>query len=319
MNKERINRLLKQYQAGTLSQEEREEVEQWLDSLKKTDEQTIFLADADVDQMLVNIRQTIQEREASKVRHLRTRAWWRIAASLLAVAIASYFVWYNFSARKNVMEVASTGDLLKVVLHDSSLVWLRGNSKLTYYEKPGDPGRFAELEGEGLFEVKKDADRPFTVQGAGMTARVLGTSFNLKTGKNSIELKVISGKVNLSSAIDTQGIDVTPNQKVTYSGNSENAIVAMTTEEVASVTASTEYNMKFNRTNMAEVMRRVQGKFNVAVKADNELLKGCSVTADLTDQSLHETMRMLAGVLEFEYEIKNGAVTLRGGGCQPGS
>lgn len=314
MNKQRIKRLLEGYQKGTLTEVEHNQVEQWLNSLRKEDEDNITLTDDEVKQMFADIRQTIKSQ--SKVRNLQPHFWLKIAASALLVVAAAYTLWQYAGARKNLIEVTSAGVVRKVVLSDSSLVWLRGNSRLVYYEKRGENGRFAELEGEGFFEIKKDPARPFIIQCADNKVKVLGTSFNLKTTNGTLELKVLTGKVNVSSSTDAEGINVTPKQQLSFSDKRETAIRTLTTDELSVVAESTEYNMKFDHTDMAEVLARVEGKFGVSVKLENSELNKCTVTADLTDQSLFETMRMLAGALEFEYEIGNGVVTIHGGSCQ---
>lgn len=315
MDKKKINRLLEQYQQGTLPQHEQELVEQWLDSLKKEDERKLNLSDTQVQAMLGDIRKRMDAQRSTTVR-FHPAFVLKIAATFLVVALAGYILWTLLIFRKHSVEYATRNEMKKVVLQDSSIVWLQPNSKLAYYEKRGEPGRFAELEGEGFFEVRKDPARPFTIQCDDRKVRVLGTSFNLRTDKGNLELKVVTGRVNVSSATDVQGIDVTPKQQLNYSHTANHEILSLNEIEIARVTSRTEYNMKFDRTSMKDIAAKVRDKFGVMVNMDTVSLNTCTVTADLTDQSLRETIRMLAGVLDFEYEIKNGVVTLKGGGCK---
>src|SRR5690606_14909490 len=95
----------------------------------------------------------------------------------------------------------SEANVEKIILDDGSLVWLRGGTKVLYREKPDERTRYATFEGEeALFEVTKDAERPFIVECGNTRITVLGTSFSIRSTDGVVEVTVLTGRVNLSTA-----------------------------------------------------------------------------------------------------------------------
>lgn len=72
------------------------------------------------------------------------------------------------------------GKEFKIVLEDSTEVWLNSESQLHYPKAFGQDERRVAIVGEAYFKVRKDADRPFYVESNGQVVRVYGTTFNIK-------------------------------------------------------------------------------------------------------------------------------------------
>lgn len=322
MEKSNFNLLLERYLTGQVTEEEKTKIEAWLDSTKakgsgtfvwsKEDEEILFKK---ITANLNNVDEIVAfEPNQQKVPSIYSNRWLRAAAALLLLAVASYVIWVAVYTKSHILHPTVT--LEKMILTDGSIVWLHPKSKLTYREKPDHTERHAELTGEGLFEVAKDASRPFIINCGKITVKVLGTSFDLKAGKDGIELKVLTGRVSLSSQEDKTGIVVEPNKKVIYTGTRGITEITMNDTEVAALTASTEYNMKFSGTAMDKIIGRIEKKFNVHFLVDNKDLFACRITADFTDHSLDNTLQMISEVLDFRYTIEGSTVTVRGGGCK---
>lgn len=99
------------------------------------------------------------------------------------------------------------GGEFKIMLEDSTVVWLNSESTLRYPEVFSDTNRRVQLSGEAYFEVKKDTKRPFLVESDGQTVRVLGTEFNIKAypDDNLTYTTLESGSIALYSADRTSG------------------------------------------------------------------------------------------------------------------
>lgn len=72
------------------------------------------------------------------------------------------------------------GREFKIILEDSTVVWLNSESTLSYPESFGPDSRRVAVTGEAYFEVKPDKERPFYVESGGQQIRVYGTSFNIR-------------------------------------------------------------------------------------------------------------------------------------------
>jgi ferric-dicitrate binding protein FerR (iron transport regulator) len=239
----------------------------------------------------------------------------RIAAGLVIVFLVSYGVWYIANKNPEYRQAVSKNGTEKIILNDGSLAWLRGASRLAYYEKPLEGIRYAELHGEALFEVAKDASHPFIIRCGEATLRVVGTSFSVRMDSNRLEVKVLTGKVHLSSETDTAGIDVEPKEKVIYTGNGRIEKQQLIEREVASITSDTEYDMQFANTRMDQVVERIGKKFNVEISITMRQAGQCRITADFTDHSLESTLHMITEVLDVQYNKNGSTITITGSGC----
>lgn len=72
------------------------------------------------------------------------------------------------------------GAEFKIVLEDSTEVWLNSESVLSYPEMFDAAERRVAVLGEAYFNVRKDAERPFIVDAPGQTVKVYGTAFNIR-------------------------------------------------------------------------------------------------------------------------------------------
>lgn len=317
MEKTNFDQLLERYLTGEVSEQEKIKLEAWLEvrktnasvnlELSKEEEERLF-------QKIISSRDNVKDITTFKTTETKKGGWYlRIAASVLLLIGLTYAGYQLIGINQNGM-LASRDEIQKLILNDGSIVWLRGESSLEYHEKP-DGIRYAELQGEGLFEVAKDPDHPFIIQSSTVTLKVLGTSFDVKIDKERLELKVLTGKVNLSLNPEETGIDVQPNEKVIYKGSGSLEKQQMSREEKESILAHTEYNMQFNNATLAEVVKRLEDKFEITIKLDTQQIGECHITADLTDNGLERSLQLIKEVLNIEFTRQGNTITITGTGC----
>jgi transmembrane sensor len=323
MGKTNFDRLLKRYLTGQVSESERIKIEAWLEVMKTEDTKSLELSKEDEErlfQKIVSQKDNLKEIESFKpfkaVSREISRSGWilRIAASIAAVVLIIYSL-QNFSGGDGLFRYSAKSDIEKVLLNDGTIAWLKKGSSLVYYDKSKDGIRYTELDGEALFEVAKDPAHPFLIKCSGATVKVLGTSFRLKADGNEILLKVLTGKVNLSTRSNAKGIDVDPNQKATVNSKGVIEKHAMQSEEINDVAKGTEYIMGFNDVPLGEVLKRLEGKFEILFRIDNEQSTHCHVTADLTDQSLERSLETLQEILKVTFQKNGNVITVSGAGC----
>ena len=319
MEKSEFDRLLERYLNDNVTEQERLKIEAWLNvaKTKRADDQELDKEAEDrlfrkITGNLDKLDELVTLEPPSRKRADITQWTLRLAAALLVLAIVIYGVRYVQYEYQQTEHVAVGSQVDKLILSDGSLVWLRGDSKLVYYEKPGI--RYSELVGEALFEVAKDPDHPFIIQCGDVRLKVLGTSFSVKAGADEVELKVLTGRVNLSAEKAELTVDVAPNEQVIYHGGAIERHT-LTKDVVEAVTENTEYNMEFSNVPMEEVFRKIERKFNVRVRFANPGIGRCRITADLTDQSLESTLQMVTEVLGVTYSRRGGEVIFAGSGC----
>mgnify|MGYP001032954842 CR=1 FL=1 len=120
------------------------------------------------------------------------------------------------------------GGEFKIMLEDSTEVWLNAESQLIYPENFDGKERRVQVNGEAYFKVKKDSLRPFYVESAGMEVRVYGTEFNVHAYNEdpNIYTTLISGSIALKPINDTKAeLVLTPGHQAIFQKEDQYTVV----------------------------------------------------------------------------------------------
>ena len=142
---------------------------------------------------------------AHTMRVHRHRTWWAAASVVaLVVAVGSLigFGVAQISKPKQCVYTVPYGHTSKVVLPDSSVVWLNAGSRLSCTDFSGASVRQVSLEGEGYFEVRHMDSKPFVVSTKRLRVQVLGTKFNVNAYAPSTDVVLLSGAVSVKANND---------------------------------------------------------------------------------------------------------------------
>lgn len=118
------------------------------------------------------------------------------AAAVLLIVLALSWPLLN---RSEPFYTTKVGEARMLQLADKSRVWMNSDSRLRIvFDKRQ---RRAELiRGEALFEVAKEAHRPFVVEAGGRYVTALGTSFVVRHEPDQTSVTLVEGKVAISSS-----------------------------------------------------------------------------------------------------------------------
>jgi len=253
----------------------------------------------------------------------------KYAASVILFASAG-LGWYSYQKQKTeaviewVSKTTGAGEKVKMILPDSSIVYLGSKSKLSW------PARFIKgslrnvrLEGEAFFEVKHDVSSPFIVYAAHLKTQVLGTSFNIYAypDDQAFSVTVRTGKVAVAEHINgkTKALSIlTPGMSLTYQEKSSR--YAINTERVEDVKSWTENRFVFHKENLGMMLERLERYYNVHFELKNPDLAGCHFNATFNNKSIKQVMeqlRVMSGN-KIKYKINNNknTIALWGEGCQ---
>lgn len=116
------------------------------------------------------------------------------AAGLAAIALIALFV---HGLRPHAYSTA-VGEHQTHRLDDGSIIHLNTASKVTV-DFSSAHRRLELLEGEALFVVARDAQRPFTVRTGDALIRALGTQFNVRQRARTTDVTVVEGAVQVTA------------------------------------------------------------------------------------------------------------------------
>jgi len=125
--------------------------------------------------------------------------WLGIAATVVLAVSTATWVWVGQGGLESgQLYRTELGEQRSIALDDGSMITLNTLSELrvTFTEQSRE---VALLSGEALFDVAKDAARPFTVDAGSMQLTVVGTRFNVYRQREQTVLTVVEGKVEVAA------------------------------------------------------------------------------------------------------------------------
>lgn len=186
------------------------------------------------------------------------------------------------------------GNQYQLLLADGSKVWLNSASSLRFPTSFAGKVREVELDGEGYFEVAKNAAKPFHVKTRTQDIEVLGTHFNVNGYRDEevIKTTLIEGKVRVKSAGSIPTADppaggqafrlpasviLQPGQQAIASNNS--TTIRVTDDiDIDQVMAWKNGWFEFDNTDLKMIMRQVSRWYDVDIiyetKTGNEKYGG---------------------------------------------
>lgn len=163
----------------------------------------------DIDQLVAQARDNVkwldhESPRAARTHHVPARvrqafaSRWVAALAMLAVGLTAWLVVQDDSLKYR----TDVGEQRIVKLQDGSIVTLNTRSRIKV--RIDDHQRSIELtDGEALFDVAPDAQRPFQVFSGEAVVRAVGTQFNVYRQEQGTTVGVLEGIVELSSRGNT--------------------------------------------------------------------------------------------------------------------
>lgn len=316
------NTLLLKYLQQELSDNEAEQVEQWIqESPENRREMEEFystwmiarsaneMESVDVEASLADLKERIRTRN-KWYRHLNISLSVKIAASLIGFILLGGGIWWFTTAHNTEYIVMTEQDnRAHTILPDGSHVWLNKESKLTYSKKIFNKDRSVSLSGEAYFEVAHDDSHPFVVDCRGIKINVLGTHFNVRSLPN--EQKVTStlyqGSIKMTSGEEEYLLQ--PGQSLTLYLNKHKP------RWTAAKSASPIWHQNeivYNRSALQNITDTLEQLYNVRVVYLSPALRKETYTCRFsTTDSLKSILEVLALTNHFSYTIKEDVIYLK--------
>lgn len=157
------------------------------------------------------------------------RAWWPIGASIAAALALVVVLWPGLKPDVPIQTYAASDRIESVQLPDGSSVRLDLEAAIDATFGPGR--RDIELrQGRAMFDVARDASRPFVVDAGVGTVTALGTRFQVQRNGDRVSVTLLEGAVGIATAGhgDARSLRLVPGQTAHYAPQTQSWTVEAT-------------------------------------------------------------------------------------------
>ena len=190
------------------------------------------------------------------------------------------------------------GSKCLVTLEDGTRVWLNARSTLRYPVKFTGGERHVELNGEGLFDVTHNPERPFVVKAGKTTMTVRGTKFNVRdfAGESLASTTLLEGCVEVGNQSGT--VTLEPGMQSQTRGAAD----PLTVREVDAGTyaAWTQDKLAFYSADLEEVLTDIRSWYRVETQINVNPAEYTLTGKIPRDYSLAKVIELLETITDLE-------------------
>ena len=235
-------------------------------------------------------------------------AYYWAAACVIALLSASVFL-YTHSGKENkellTLQNTDSGNILVKTLDDGSTIYLTSNASLSYPKSFSPNQREVSLQGEALFDIAKNPEKPFLIQTDRVTVKVLGTAFNVKSSVDGhFELAVKRGRVRVTEKEGGNFIEVTAGQSVSFVGKHLVKYTNMDKRIFDHYTAK----MRFKDETLENIVHVINQNNDSFVVLKGNQLKTSRLNVQFYKNSVDEMTQIISLALNLKREIRQDTI-----------
>jgi transmembrane sensor len=333
---ERHLNLIARRLAGESTEEENQELQEWLD---RSPENALLLHRIEEAWRMGQFRVTVTGQEKA-FRNISARlglnsghervtqkkksplVWWYSIAAVFILSMCVAGLWWYAKpegGKKNLAVVDEVvirsnpkGQKSTILLPDGSTVRLNSESYIEYHET-FDKGREVRLVGEAFFKVVHDAAHPFIVRSGDVSVRVLGTSFNVQAFpyEESMSVAVVTGRVlveNESPKFDKKQGVLLP--KEMFRIDHKTGAFEKTMYDSEEMLAWKDGILAFRQASFSEIVDRLERWYGVkfVMKRKKPITDG--FTGHYKNPSLKLVLEGMSFSSEFKFKIEGDTVLI---------
>lgn len=305
-----MNSNIKKYLTGKSSHDEQKELLNWIRKEKNLKEfqqvkeewKTEMRNEAMPTELASNwksVQNRMMEQLQQEVgRKQRTLNFFRYAAVFL-VLIAVPALIYTLSTNKPEAPLTYTtvaadyGQISKVVLPDSSVVWINSGSAIKYNNRFSATNRDIELVGEAFFKVAHNPDVPMIVSSSNLQVKVLGTEFSVSAYSEEENIQVVleKGKVELTSNSDSRfKQEMKPGEMASFSKVKKELAIATVNTNL--YTSWKDGLINIYNLPLSELVIKLEKRYNQKFEVD-EAIKSMPYTFTIKNEDLSSVLSLM--------------------------
>lgn len=246
------------------------------------------------------------------VKYLKFRPFYKYAAALLFMIMSVVLVrYYNYPPEDTrlAQHVVPDGGRERIMLPDSSVVWINGGTTVRYAEDFGVRERWVELDGEAYFEVVRRPGVPFIVDMKDFQIQVFGTKFNVSSYNDEERAETVldEGHIGISlKSGDRHFIDLHPREKAVFDRREQKL-----TKAAASGGRSWKDGfLVFDKDNFDAVARKMEHRYGVKITVEKVNNNNYLYTGTFTAESLKDVLDAIDFLTPIKYTVNTGEVLI---------
>lgn len=241
-------------------------------------------------------------------RFRRNLTWWLSAAAAVLVIFFA-FRRSNAPPAPDTLAFVSTPiqQVKKIVLPDSSVVILNGNSSLHYGNHLGTaPVREVFLTGNAYFHVKKTApSTPFIVHANQLKIYVTGTEFNVNARSNATGVVLTHGSINVTLEGDKRKTVYMHPGSALMVDTLNNELITTPTPTEMYTAAWNQGEWHFEQTPLIEVSRLIKAYYGMEMIFTAPEQQNRMITAVVSVNDFPTLLQVLEKTLNISIQTQN--------------
>ncbi len=193
---------------------------------------------------------------------------------------------------------------LVTTFEDGSTAYLSGNTSIYYPEHFRKHERRIKVDGDALFDINREPERPFYIETEHALVKVLGTAFRINTNNNtSFELSVKHGLVEVSSKLWSKPVLVAAGETVSLQNG--NLIKRnLTSDQFTKFTSK----IRFKNERLDNILRVINRSTGANIVLDSNDLKDLKLNVSFRNNSVDTMMKVICIGLNLEYTMKDNTI-----------
>ena len=207
------------------------------------------------------------------------------------------------------MVETSFGEQKTITLSDGSTVLLNAKSKLTYPEQFPKNNRQLSLEGEALFSVSRDPNRPFSVDANSLKTTVLGTVFNISAYQNDslVQVSLIEGAVRIHQQNDSMLLK--PMEQSVF--DLRNSSLSKENFDPNNVLAWKDNKLILSKTTFSELKKIIDRRYGVEIVLEEAEIAKYTVSGTFDNPELKTLLATVCAARSLKQErLESNAIRL---------
>lgn len=206
---------------------------------------------------------------------------------------------------------ADFGQISKVVLPDSTVIWINSGSTIKYNNQFSASNRDIELIGEAFFKVHKNKYLPLVVASEDLRVKVLGTEFSVAAYPEEKNIQVVleKGKVELSSTTQSNlNLEMKPGELANF--NKAKKEMVLSTVNTGLFTSWKDGLINVYNLPLSEVVLKLEKRYNQKFLVD-KAIQSLHYTFTIKNENLNSILSLMEKITPVEVIQHENVIELR--------